>query len=453
MIRFILRLSLLTSWSLLALSLTGQNQSMSLSDAIQLGLENNYGIRIATAELEAVANNDDWSLAGRYPTISLGLSPSIGYRNNTNPASIVSSSSTTSFGLAPSANLNWTLFNGGRVRITKEQLTTQTSLSEGQLQVQVENTVQSIIQAYYNAVVQREQIEVLQRILNLSSDQIEYQDLRQEYGQGGSFDRLQVQDAYLNDSISLEIQRTNYDNSVRNLLQILGQEVDELSPVLTTSFDSEQAVYDREDLLMRLENSNRSLDNLRINRQLAALDTRLIETERQPTLGLTAGVGYDITVVTGTQTFDFGGDQPPRDQSLPGIASRTLTGNLGLTATYLLYDGGARNVRRQSARLREVTSQLNYESAAQELRTLLVNTLALYENQRDIVDLTLQLIDNAERNLAIAEERFRGGIINSFDYRSVQLAYLNAEFQLLQAQLNLKNTETELLRLTGQIVN
>ncbi|MEM7573847.1 MAG: TolC family protein [Bacteroidota bacterium] len=447
-----LKLSLLAYGSLLTATLTGQTQSLSLSDAIQLGLENNYGIRIAQAELEAVANNDDWALAGRYPTISLGLSPSIAYRNNTNPASIVSSSSTASFGVAPSANLNWTLFNGGRVRLTKEQLTTLTTLSEGQLQLQVENTVQSIIQAYYNAVVQREQIEVLQRILNLSRDQIDYQDLRQEYGQAGSFEMLQARDAFLNDSISLEIQRTNYDNAVRNLLQLISQE-EGPSLTLTTAFSEEQTVYSREELLSRLESGNRSLDNLRINRQLAALDTRLIETERQPNLGLSAGVGYDITVQTGTQTFDFGGDQPPRDQSLPGIASRTLTGNLGLTASYLIYDGGARNVRRQSARLREVTSQLNYESAAQELRILLVNTLALYENQRDIVDLTQELIVNAERNLAIAEERFRGGIINSFDYRSVQLAYLNAEFQLLQAQLNLKNTETELLRLTGQIVN
>ena len=62
------------------------------------------------------------------------------------------------------------------------------------------------------------------------------------------------------------------------------------------------------------------------------------------------------------------------------------------------------------------------------------------------------LIENAERNISIAEERYRGGTINSFDYRAIQLSLVNAEFQLLNAQLNLKNTETELLRLTGQIV-
>jgi outer membrane protein TolC len=189
-----------------------------------------------------------------------------------------------------------------------------------------------------------------------------------------------------------------------------------------------------------------------VNRDLAALQTRLIETERKPTLGVAAGMGYDINIQTGSQTFVFGGDQPSRVQELPGIAARTLTGNVGLTANYLLFDGGNRRVRIQSARLEEITARLDYQSAQQQVRTALLNTLALYENQIRVVEITEELIANAERNLQIAEERFSGGTINSFDYRQIQLNYTNAEFQLLNALLNLKETETELLRVTGGIV-
>ena len=426
--------------------------SLSLSDAIQRGLENNYQIRIAESQLAVAQNNDDYALTQKYPTITVGLSPGVGYRNQSNPASIVVQSTTTSYSVAPIVQLNWVLFNGGRIAINKERLETLADLSEGQLQLQIENTVQDIIDAYYNAVVQREQIEVRLRVLALSRDRIEYQQVRREFGQGGTFDELQARDAYLSDSTNLVVQQVNYENAARNLLQLLGEENIDQPVDLTTELTYEQTVYDPADLEARLLASNRNLQNLLINRDLAALQTRLIETERAPTFGIGATTSYDIGVQTGTQTFEFGGDQPGREQELPGIAARTLAANVGFTANYLLFDGGNRRVRIQSARLEEITAQLDYQSAQQQLRTALQNTVALYANQTRVIGITQELIENAERNLEIADERFSGGTINSFDYRQIQLNYANAEFQLLNALLNLKQTETELLRVTGQIV-
>lgn len=160
----------LVTLCLLVLSLCGAQTPLSLSDAIQRGLENNYQIRIATNNVAIAESNDDWALAGRYPTINLSLNPGVSYRNNTNPASIVSTSAVTSYSIAPAANLNWTIFNGKRIQYTKNQLEQQVNLSEGQLKLQVENTVQQITQAYYNALVQRERITVLEQVLDLSRD-------------------------------------------------------------------------------------------------------------------------------------------------------------------------------------------------------------------------------------------------------------------------------------------
>ncbi|WP_116126180.1 TolC family protein [Lewinella sp. IMCC34183] len=438
-------------------SAPGEGEPLTLSDAIQEGLENNYQIRIAANELEVARNNNDFALTEKYPLITLGINPGVGYRRLNNPASVVVQSATTNYTVGPSANVNWVIFNGGRIKVNKERLETLADLSAGQLQLQIENTVQDIINAYYNAVVQREQIDVLARVLTLSRDRIEYQRVRAEYGQGGTFDELQARDAYLTDSISLTQQRVDYRNAVRDLLQVMGSDDltrnVELTDELTydpTNYDPTN--YDPAILEQRLLVANRNLQNLLINRDLAALQTQLVQTEYAPTVGIGAGVGYDFGVSVGTQTFEFGGDQPGREQELPGIASRTLSGNLGFTASYLLYDGGNRRVREQTARLQEITAQLDYQATQQQLRAALRNTLALYENQARIIGITEDLIANAERNLEIADERFRGGTINSFDYRQIQLNYANAEFQLLNALLNLKNTETELLRVTGQIV-
>ncbi|WP_116107162.1 TolC family protein [Lewinella sp. IMCC34191] len=426
--------------------------TLTLSEAIQRGLENNYQIRIAANELEVAQNNNDYALTQKYPTITVGLSPGVTYRDQSNPASVVVQSRTTGYNIAPVVSLDWLLFNGGRVEINKKRLETLADLSTGQLQLQVENTVQDIINAYYNAVVQREQIDVRQRVLALSRDQIEYQQVRREFGQGGTFDELQARDAYLTDSSALVVQRVNYRNAVRNLLQVMGSDNLNQEVELVDDLEYDPADYDAVQLENQLLTTNRNLQNLLVNRDLAALQTRLIETEMRPRIGISASTSYDIGVSVGTQTFEFGGDQPGREQELPGIANRALIGNVGVTASYLLFDGRNRRVRAQSSQLQEITAQLDYQAARQELRAALLNTLTLYESQAEIIDITEDLIANAERNLQIAEERFRGGTINSFDYRLVQVAYINAENQLLNALLDLKNTETELLRVTGQIV-
>lgn len=436
---------------LLSTSVRAQ-KALSLSDALQMSLENNYQIRLAKADVAVAENNNDDVLTGKVPTISLGLNPGISYRNNVNPASIVAQSSTFSYGIGPSANLNWTLFNGGRIEMNKDRLATLATLSAGQLQVQVENTLADVLNAYYNAVVQQEQIEVRQRVLNLSRDRIRYQQVRAEFGQGGTFDELQARDAYLADSSNLVVQQLNYDLAARNLLQVMGEEDLNQPLTLTSPLDEVTDDYDREALENQLLSQNSQLKTLRINQTLADISTRLIEAEKKPTVNLTAGAGYDYNLATGTQTFVFG-DGDPDKRDLPGIGATTLSGQVGLSINYLLYDGGARSVRAQSAKLQEITAQLNVDAVAQQLRAALANSLDRYENQREIIAITRSLIANAEQNLSIAEERFKGGTINSFDYRAIQLNYINAEFQLFNALLSLKNTETEVLRLVGGIVD
>lgn len=425
---------------------------LTLSDAVQRGLENNYQIRIATNNVAVAESNDDWALAGRYPTVNLSVAPGISYRNNTNPASIVASSSVTSYSLNPGANLGWTIFNGHRIEYTKNQSEKNVALSEGQLKLQVENTVQLITQAYYNALVQQERIGVLNQVLTLSRDRIEYQDVRREYGRSGAFEELQARDAYLSDSTNLILQQLAYENAIRNLLLAMGENDPNLQIRLSDELQDQPSVYDRTALTQRLLASNRTLQNLLVNRELANLNTKLAETANAPLVNLNAGLSYSIDVQTGSQTFDFGGDQPPRQQDLPGVAARTLNGNLGVSVGYLLYDGGARRRRIETAQLQEINAQLNYEASKQNLVSLLNNTLSTYDNQVQVLQLTNALIENAQRNIEIANERFKGGVITSFDYRQVQLSFINAEFQRLSALQNLKNTETELLRLTGQIV-
>ncbi|MCI5083916.1 MAG: TolC family protein [Saprospiraceae bacterium] len=423
-------------------------QPLSLAEAIEKGLENNYQIKISEANLEIAANNDDWVIAGRYPQINLTLNSNNGFTNTNNPASILREQSSFSSGIVPGIELNWTLFDGYRVRFTKKQLEGLRQLNEGNVQVAVENSIQAIINAYNQALVQQEQLEVLGEVLELSRDRINYQETRKEFGQATSFDLLQTQDAYLSDSTNYLVQENNLENAFRNLNLSMG--VDDLSQryLLTDELAVEADGYELEALKQKLLASNKNLQNLQINRELANINTRIQEAAKYPTVNLRTGATYNVNISAGEQKFAFS----PEPETIPQVASKNFNYFLNFSATYNLFDWGRRKKNIENAMTEELIAQLNIDDLKRNLFTQLENTYATYNNQKRLLELTDQLQENASRNLNIANERFKGGLINSFDYRSIQLSYINATQSRLNALLNLKNTEVELIRLIGGLV-
>lgn len=422
-------------------------QNLSLDEAIRLAVDNSFQIMIAQRNLDIAQNNNDWAVAGRYPTVTLGATNGNTYTNSKSPTGFLTTLSVYGTGVTPFAEANWTFYNGMRTRFTKEQLETLVDLNEGQVRTQIETVVSQTIRAYYNALIQREQVGVFSDVLALSRDRIEYQEIRKEYGQAGSFDIIQTTDAYLNDSTSYLIQLNTYENALRNLNLAMGVDADNIDYTLTTDLEYTAPDYDRNALRERLLQNNVSLQNLFVSRELALINTQLQESTLKPTLGLSAGVAYDYQIQDGSGISANGMDFP-----IDGAVNKRFNGFINLTAAYTLYDGGVRRINIENARSEELIAQLNVDDLRRNLLISLNNTLATYRNQKRLLELTENLVANARRNIDISEERFRAGQINSFDYRTVQLQYINAVQARLNAIFNIRTTETELLRLIGDLV-
>ena len=87
-----------------------------------------------------------------------------------------------------------------------------------------------------------------------------------------------------------------------------------------------------------------------------------------------------------------------------------------------------------------------------ELQRNLRSALDTYETRLQVADLAAQSLEAAEQNLAVSEDRYKSGLISSFDYRQAQLSYNNAAQQELQAIYNLIEANASLLRITGGFV-
>ncbi|NUQ23100.1 MAG: TolC family protein [Saprospiraceae bacterium] len=442
------RVALVCQLAVFAMTGLQAQESLSLSQAIEKGLKQNFQVQIAEREVAIAQNDNNWAVAGKYPSIDLTLNVNNNYQQTNNPASFLREFYSIGSGVQPGIEAVWILFDGYRIRFTKQQLETLERLSQGNAQVAVENAIESVILAYYNALVESEQLQVRQRVLNLSRDRLSYERVRQEYGQASSFDVLQTNDAYINDSMSYLIQRTTYENALRNLNTTMGEPDLSVRFTLTDQLAYEAPVYDLEALRSRMLANNRSLQNLQVSRELARIQTDLRETTRQPRIDLRTGAVYNYNRNHASTGIFASGEE----RDLGGITSSSFNGFINFSASYTLFDWGLRQRQIERSKMEELIAQLNINDLQRTLTNNLENTWAQYNNQKELLDVTTQLVNNAQRNLEIAEERFRGGLINSFDYRTIQLGYINATQSQLNAYFNLKTTETELIRLIGGLV-
>ena len=374
-------------------------QALSMADAIERALENNYQIQIAKKETELAQNNNNWKAAGRYPSINLNFNLDNNFTGQNNPASFLQKFTSASSGITAGIEASYILFDGYRVKVNKKRFEALEKQSEGNIQLAIEETVRSVILAYYQVLIQKTSLNSLEELLRLSKDRIDYQETRMEFGQAGRFDLLQSEDAYFNDSTNYLINLNSYDLAMRNLNLAMGEDNLDLTYELTDQLSFDAQPYEFADLQEKMLNSNQNLKNLYVNLSLVNIEKQSAESNKYPTIRLAGGATYGaslsgINIIEAPPTFTV--DSPVTNSNY-GFA-------LGLAATYSLYNGGATKRAVENAEIQESIGQLNIEALKRSLSAQLSNTLATYNNQRSLLQLIKDRVDNAKENVNIAEE-------------------------------------------------
>ncbi|HPW62046.1 MAG TPA: TolC family protein, partial [Cyclobacteriaceae bacterium] len=165
-----------------SVSTVNAQDTLSLAKAIQIGLQNNFDVQIGRLNVDIAKNNNNWGQAGMLPTINLiGNQPNnITQRKPANPFAVPGKS--ISDNLTGQLDVQFTLFDGFFVRLSKQRLDKLEELSNGNARFLMENTVQGIILGYYSVLLQREQLQVLITNKQFSKERYDYVKLRKELG-------------------------------------------------------------------------------------------------------------------------------------------------------------------------------------------------------------------------------------------------------------------------------
>lgn len=445
----ILILSLLSIVSVKAMA----QEELSLSDAIQRGLEQNYDISIERKNVDIAQNNNAWGEAGRWPTISLNLNQNNSLTDNIKTAGPFQlQDQTISNSLNPTVNLNWTLFNGFKINISKARLEDLQAESAGNADIVIANTIQSIILGYYKVVLEKRRLEEFNRQLKLSRDKYNYTKIKSDLGSAVSTDLLIEEDNYLTDSTNFINQQLVYRNTVRDLNFILAEDNVDKRYEFTDDLIYDEEDYKLEDLLVKLNSKNVDLKKQYISQQIMTHNLAIAKADRYPTVSLNSGYSHNrsrVDLSNATFPSQDGSTSPGPSEPLSAVTDNYFA---NFTISFTLFNGNKINRAIQNAMVNEDIANITTTRLKTSLYRDLAKAHDQYEIRKQLYGISVRKRNAADTNLSITEEKFKNGSINSFDFRDVQNNSLLAALDKLQATYNLIDSKVTIMRLTGGII-
>ena len=414
--------------------------SLTLSDAIQITLKQNFDILLSLEDVKLKKLQNTWGEAGRYPSVDINLTQGNNISDQSqNPTSFIQTL-LKSNSIQGSANVNWTIFNGFAVRTNKEKLEQLELQSEGNASLIIENAVQGTVVAYNNAVLQLQKINLLKEVLNLSREKYLYNQMKKDLGLAASVDILQYQSAFLTDSSNLILQELAYTNAIRNLNIFLGVDAETEWKIESQLLPTIELVqYDA--LKQKMHGNNTNLKNQMINIELLQKDVNLAKSSLYPVVSFNAGSTFS------TNRYAINDFPIPGETSVTNGATLNYFANF--TVGFRVFDGGKVKRAIKALEIQEAVNEIQTNKLKADLNNQLLNAFNLYSTQLRVFEVNKLAFAIAKENFEIAMLKEEFGNINSFMLRDIEMAYLRTGLTLYESSNNLNQTYATLTRLTG----
>ncbi|PSL49732.1 outer membrane protein TolC [Chitinophaga niastensis] len=419
-----------------------QQQVLTLEQAIDVALKNNFDIRLArnTAELSA----NDYAYANFAFAPRLNATAGSTWSRTATKQEFVNGSKRDTSGIKgnninANINLSWTLFDGLKMFATRNKLESIRSLGELAIKAQVQNSVATIIGGYYNIVQQKQQLRALAEQMSISEERVKLSDAKFSTGLAPKTDLLQSR-VDLNAQKALYIrQQTLIEQSKALLNQLMAV------PAEATGYDVPDSIPLNTGLSFALLQQNIANNNAAIKVQqqhvnVSALAIKESRADYFPVLSFNSAYNY------GRNTSNAASNAFSPRFSRNGVL------NYGLTASIPIFNGF--NVKRQvqNARINFEYQNITLNNVRSQVDLSLNNAFKDYEYYKKAVALEEETNELAKENAMVALERFKQGVSTTIEVKLAQQSLEESYYRLIQARYNTKLAETELGRLNSALV-
>ncbi len=428
--------SLLILFYLFCLHAFAQN-TMTLNQAIQTALSNNLDLQIARNDAQIAHNNNSAGNAGMLPDISLNASDNPALTNiNQKFANGTTIERNNVFSQSANANIlaTYTLYNGNRIQATKDKLEFQDIAANNALKSSIQTTVSQVIISYSNVIRQQKYLQLLKQLNELSAQRLDIVRSRQLAGLANNTDLYLAQ-------LDLETRKQNLlsqegliKNAYTDLNMLLNIKAD--SVYLVEEFLLGDKVLVKSELDSMLKSNPELL--LAQNQVDIALQTqREISAARMPLVRLSAAYVYNIS----------------QSQAGFSLYNQGMGPQAGISLSVPLFTGGVNRRNYDNAKLNVQSSEWRHQQTLQALQGLYAQSWQNYITAHAQLQSDSLAITTAKSYIDLMQQRFSAGQNTIIELKEAQRSYEETYFRFISNQYIARLAETQLLSLTGQLIN
>jgi outer membrane protein TolC len=435
----ILFLSLLIP-SILFMSSVSAQKMLTLEEAIANTLQKNYDIILSRNDSALAAIDYSYRNAAFLPQLNgavTTLSNNNAQKQTLYDRTQKEKSGIKSNNVSAQLALNWTLFDGLKMFIERTRAEQVLELGELEIKNQVETTVATVINNYYNIVRQKQQLRAIEEQMSIDSERVRLAQYRLDVGVGIKPDLLQSK-IDLNAQKTLQLQQLG-------LIGLLKEQLNQAMAVPQfTMYDVVDTIVINKDISLGdiLDEADKNPTVLMAQKNIDIAKSVLKETKADYYPLISFNSAYNFTRTKNQTVIN----------SFSLLFNQAQGYNYGFTATIPILNNF--NTRRLVKRAKW---SVNYENIAYEnqrsvTRLNVINAFQVYQEQKQELELQEENIVLARENLDIVFQTYKLGAATLLQLKEAQNSLADADNSLIAARYNAKVSETELLRLAGRLI-
>jgi outer membrane protein len=431
------RIKLLTGLFCTFLMHANAQENMTLSQAIQLALSNNLQLQIARNDAQIAHNDNHAGNAGMLPNVSFNVQENPAITNIdqkfTNGTSIERNNV---FSHAGNANIlaTYTLFDGNRMYATRRRLELQDMAASYSLKANIQATVSQVIINYSNIVRQQNFLQVLRQLNELSTQRLDIVRSRQLAGLANNTDLYLAQLDLETRKQNLLAQEATIKNAYTDLNVLLNIRTDSVYSVEDFSLRGNRLVKaDLDSMLKRNPDMLLAQNQVEIANQVQ----REIGAARLPLVRLSAAYVYSIS----------------QSQAGFSLYNQAMGPQAGITLSVPLFTGNVNRSNYDNAKLNVQSSEWRHQQTLLSLQGLYSQSWQNYSAALAQISSDSVAIVTAKSYIDLMQQRFSAGQNTIIELKEAQRSYEETYYRFISNQYIARLAETQLLSLTGQLVN
>jgi outer membrane protein TolC len=431
------KLSLVFVLLCLASRLCDAQTLLSLDNAVQEGVRNNFGLKIARNEALIEHNNATAGNAGLFPILSVYA----GYEKSSVDAKVevvtgAELNRSAAAGTLTTAGITarWVVFDGLAMFYELDKLKQEDKIGELELKQQLEQTVAELTLAYCDIIRQHQILLAVKQHLAISNYQLEISKARLKNGLSSEQEMLKAEVLRQTDTISVINQQAEVQKAVMTLNRLMASDL--RRKILTDDTIKLEVIPEINEMLKLASQMNSQQLMARVTFNIGVTNSKILKARQYPKVEIH---GQYSLFENQTEAAFIG-------------YNRTIGPLVGITAGIPVFDG--MNLRRKikNSELLVENEAFKIKRLEQELQYAILISFSDYRLGIESIELGREGVRLAEKNLLIARDGFEQGLISSLQLREAQDDLFQAKANLINSLFRTKEFELKLATLTGQLI-